>query len=104
MEYKKKTDPVHKFYGSAQWQRAREAYKKSKGGLCENCLKKGIFTAAAHVHHIRPLKPEDLDNAELTTGFGNLRALCERCHEEEHQKHTHGGRYTIDEQGNVEIL
>ena len=104
MRYKTKTDPVHRFYGTQKWKKCRAAYWAKVHGLCEKCLAKGIITAASEVHHKIPLTPELLDRPELTTGFDNLMALCERCHEEEHQKFTHGGRYTIDEEGNVKLL
>ena len=97
-------DPVHRFYGTQQWRRARETYLRSVGGLCERCLKKGLIVPAAHVHHIKRLTASTVDDPEITTGFNNLMALCERCHEEEHQKFTHGGRYVVDEDGNVNIL
>lgn len=104
MKYPKIKDPVHQWYGTQQWRKARKAYWAKVGGLCERCLAKGLYTPAAQVHHIKPLKPEDLSNPALTTGFNNLMALCERCHEEEHNKFTHGGRYTIDDEGNVKLL
>ena len=104
MKYKTEKDPVHQFYGTQRWRKARKAYWQKVGGLCEKCLAKGLYTPAEQVHHIKPLKPEDLDNPALTTGFDNLMALCERCHEEEHNKFTHGGRYKISGDGTIKIL
>ena len=105
MEYPKERDAVHRFYGTQKWRKARAAYWSKCGGLCEKCLAKGIIKPAEQIHHRKPLRPEDLDNAELTTGFSNLQALCAECHEEEHASPwTHGGRYTIDEEGNVKLL
>lgn len=107
MLYKNARDPVHRFYSTQQWQKARNAYWKSVGGLCEECLKKGLCTPAEQVHHIKPLRPEDLDNPALTTGFNNLQALCARCHEEKHGKHAQEEqprRYVVAVDGTVKFL
>ena len=38
------------FYKSRAWQNCARAYAKSKGGLCERCLRDGIVTAGVIVH------------------------------------------------------
>ena len=39
------------FYKTAAWVSCRDAYAKSKGGLCERCLSRGIYRAGVIVHH-----------------------------------------------------
>ena len=73
------------FYKSRTWQETREAYAKSKGYLCENCLKRGLVVPADHVHHKVPITPENLKNPEITLNHANLMALCESCHQEQHR-------------------
>lgn len=78
---------ANEFYSSPRWKKCRKAYLQSVGGLCERCLAEGKYTPAAHVHHKRPLTPENLDKAEVTTDWRNLQALCEECHLAVHQRH-----------------
>ena len=43
------------FYNSQAWKDTRRNYKQSVGGLCERCLKKGLYNPAEVVHHKTPL-------------------------------------------------
>ena len=77
------------------------AYLKSVGGLCENCLKKGLYHPATMVHHVIALSPENINDANITLRWSNLCALCDQCHAEQH----YGGmkRYKVHEDGSIEI-
>ena len=91
------------FYKSKRWQSTRQAYLKSVGGLCERCLKKGLYRPAVIVHHKVYIAPETINNPEITLNWANLEAVCRECHEDEHK----GGRdrrYKVNEDGTVEIL
>ena len=88
------------FYKSKTWQKTREAYSKSVGYLCEDCLKQGVFTAGEIVHHIRPITRDNISNPDITLSWDNLRLLCRPCHERVHRGRP-ARRYTIDEYGNV---
>lgn len=87
------------FYGSPAWKNLRTAIIKERGGLCENCLKKGIIRAATLVHHIKPVTPENVNNPEISLNPANLMALCVDCHAAIHSTR----RYIIDEKGNVTV-
>lgn len=95
-------DFAAKVYSSKAWQRCRENYKKSVGGLCERCLKQGKIVAAEIVHHKKHLTRRNINNAEIVFGFNNLEALCRECHALEHSKD--GRRYVVDDLGRVTIL
>lgn len=86
------------FYQSPAWKRTREAYKKSVSGLCERCRKKGLFVPADIVHHKVHLTPENIHDLDISLGFGNLEAVCRKCHGE---LHGDGRRWTVDEFGRV---
>ena len=88
-----------KLYKSKAWQRTREAYLKKAGGLCEVCLKKGLYRPGEIVHHIVPLTPENIENPEMTLAFSNLQLLCRDCHGKMHERVEK--RYTVDELGRV---
>ena len=88
------------FYKSRTWQETREAYAKSQGYLCENCLKKGLYNPGVIVHHITELTPENITDPRITMSFDNLRLVCRKCHAEEH---AHKRRYLIGLNGEIII-
>lgn len=87
------------FYSSTAWKNTREAYAKSKGNLCELCLKQGRYNPCEIVHHRIELSPTNIDNPAITLGWDNLCCVCRECHAKIHlgrQK-----RFEIDELGRV---
>lgn len=89
------------FYQSKQWQKCRREFLKSKGGLCERCLQRGIMKPASVVHHINYIDPEEKDPS-VSMNWNNLEALCRDCHEYEHGRNKK--RYKVDEYGRVTTL
>ena len=87
------------FYTSAPWIKTRKAYAKSKGNLCERCLKKGLIVPAQIVHHKIYLTDENIENPEIALNWNNLECLCKSCHELEHSKTKK--RFTVDQYGRV---
>lgn len=80
-------DPqIEPFYASSAWKDCRESYKKFVGGLCEECLKKGIYTPGEIVHHITPISAKNVYNPEITLSFSNLKLVCRQCHGKEHER------------------
>ena len=69
--------PSDAFYGSAQWQKARSAYR-NRHPLCERCEREGRVKIADMVHHIKPTDT----HPELKTDWNNLESLCRDCHEQ----------------------
>lgn len=65
----------NRFYCSTEWRRLRASVLASHP-LCEDCLKTGRTTAAAHVHHKLPRK----ERPDLALDRDNLEALCQPCH------------------------
>lgn len=88
-------------YKSKAWQSTRAAYMASVGGLCESCLKKGIYKPGEIVHHIIPLTPENIGDAHIALSWNNLRLVCRECHGEAHRKQK---RYRVDDTGYVAIV
>lgn len=82
------------FYKSAAWKHCRDTYAKSKGGLCEDCMERGLITAGEEVHHVIELTPENIADPGVTLNWANLRLLCHDCHAKRHAKHKN--RYKID--------
>ena len=89
------------FYKSAAWQQCRKGYIKSVGGLCEDCLARGIYTPGIVVHHINPITPENIRDPAVTLSYDNLRLVCQDCHAKEH--HPSGLRYGYGPNGEILI-
>lgn len=91
-------DFAKKFYKSKTWQQTRKAYAGSVGGLCEKCLKQGIYKAGEIVHHKIELTPENINDPAVCLSWGNLELLCRDCHARAHGAKK---RYKVDEMGRV---
>lgn len=89
------------FYSSSAWINCRRGYAKSVGGLCERCLKRGLYTPGTQVHHKNKLTPENVNNPEVALNWDNLELLCRDCHLEVHEVNHH--RWVVGEDGELEI-
>lgn len=83
------------FYCSPEWVNCRRAFISSKKGLCELCLKRGIYNAGVIVHHKVHLTPQNITDPNIALCFDNLQLLCRACHAEVHA----GKRYRFDQDG-----
>lgn len=72
------------FYKSYAWRHKRERVLRRDGYLCCECRRYGRSTPATTVHHIEPLK----DKPELRLEGSNLISLCNKCHEQMHNRDT----------------
>ena len=77
-------DFAKSFYRSQAWKNTRKAYLRSRGGLCERCLAKGLIVPATLVHHKVHLTPDNIEDESVTLNWDNLEALCQECHNKEH--------------------
>ena len=89
------------FYRSVAWQKCRCAFISARGGLCERCLARGLYSAGECVHHKIHLTPENLTNPSITLGFDNLELLCRNCHAEVHREKSFTRRFSVDASGTV---
>lgn len=90
------------FYKSSAWKKLRDSYLKEVGGLCERCLKQGLYTPAVIVHHKDYISPENITDPDITLSAENLEALCQTHHNREHRGSV--SRYVIDSTGKVSAL
>ena len=86
------------FYKSKTWQRCRSQYAKSKRGLCERCLAKGMYRPGEIVHHKVHITPDNINDASVTLNPDNLELLCRDCHALVHKP---SRRFKVDELGRV---
>jgi len=94
-----KSPEVEAFYSSYTWRRCRKTFLASKGGLCESCLAKGLITPAVHVHHKVRLTAETVHDPAVALSWDNLMALCEDCHQSQHNTR----RWRCGPDGRIEI-
>ena len=87
-----------RFYSSKAWQDCRNSYARSKGGLCELCLAKGIYRPGEIVHHKTHLTTANLSDPTISLNWDNLQLLCRDCHASQHKPER---RYKVDELGRV---
>lgn len=96
------SEEAARFYKSMAWRNCRDAFIKSKGGLCERCLKKGLYIPGEIVHHRVYISPDNIDDPGILLNWNNLELLCRKCHALEHDSRKR--RYTIDAYGRVSPL
>ena len=92
---------AERFYKSKTWQRTRDAYAKSKRGLCERCLSEGRITPGEIVHHKVHLSPENINDPNVSLCWDNLELVCRDCHAQLHDARKR--RYKVDCYGRVII-
>ena len=92
-------EAIERFYTTTAWRKCRAAVLKEHSGLCQLCLSKGLIEPAVHVHHIKPLTPDNLDDPRIALDRSNLMALCEACHSEQHRKK----RWRCDAMGHISL-
>ena len=77
-------------YNSREWKELRIAKLRSTNGLCEECMKHGIVTAARCVHHIVPIETartkDEMRRLAIDCGLQGLKALCFACHARIHKE------------------
>lgn len=73
-------DEQKRFYGSKRWKKTQLAFMMSKHYICERCGR-----PAKIVHHKTYITPSNINDPEITLSWDNLEALCQDCHNKEHQ-------------------
>lgn len=77
-------------YNSREWKELRIAKLRSTNGLCEECMKQGIVTAARCVHHVVPIETartkDEMRRLAIDCGLQGLKSLCFACHARIHKE------------------
>ena len=93
------------FYGGAAWKSVRDFCFRRDKGLCQDCLQRGLVTAAEEVHHTVRLSSLNHNDPDVSLNPERCVSLCRKCHAQRHSNRIDGGkRYTVDELGHVTIL
>lgn len=92
------------FYNSPIWRKCAKAYLRRVGGLCEICLKNGVYAPANIVHHKKHLNRKNMNEPSVAYNFDNLQAVCIAHHNEIHKAGTRKGkRWEVDNVGHIII-
>ena len=84
---------IYKFYKSDEWLSLRDEVMRDAHYECQHCLLHGIYKRADMVHHVNEVRKRP--DLALTRMFidpitheekNNLIALCNPCHEKEHDR------------------
>lgn len=67
-------------YSNARWQGARHAAIVRDNGLCQECMKRGIFKPGTEVHHRVELTDANKGDWDIAYNIDNLVTLCMECH------------------------
>lgn len=86
------------FYKSKEWRITREYILKRDNYLCVKC-----GAPAEEVHHIIHLRPDNIDNPQITLNADNLICLCKDCHFAEHYRDKAEGHRTSDRQHELDV-
>ena len=88
---KNRRKKIHAFYKSKEWQQVREYVLMRDKYLCKLCGR-----PAEHVHHIKHLSEDNVNDTAISLNPDNLISLCKRCHDNEH-KGEHGRGRVVKE-------
>lgn len=86
-------------YKSKRWQKLRKEKLLLTNGLCERCLKSGIYEPAFFVHHKEYVTEENYQDDNIFFNLDNTESLCKKCHNQEH--FTSKEEYYFDENGDL---
>ena len=86
------------FYKSKAWQRCRDGYAASVGGLCEDCVCMGLYRRGELVLQLTVVTRYNINDPGVSLSWSNLRLLCRDCHAKRHGARK---RYKVDAVGRV---
>ena len=94
-------DWAKSFYNSKEWRICRDIFLKSKGWICERCSTESDPIPATIAHLKTYLTPQNITDPYIALCADNLEALCQDCHNKEHNGKDADIRYEFDERGNI---
>ena len=92
-------DYAKAFYSSTAWKECRKGYAEYRHGLCELCLKKGIYNPGEIVHHKKHITPQNINDPAITLSWDNLLLVCRDHHAELHKESR--PRWKVDAAGRI---
>jgi len=81
------TNNLHEFYTSSLWLQLRDEVLEEYHNECQDCKKRGKYTRATIVHHVKHLRkfPQLALSKTYINEYGQeqiqLKPVCKNCHE-----------------------
>lgn len=75
-------DKVIRFYQWSAWRKLRQQALQRDHYECQQCKRRGKYSKAENVHHIKEVKL----CPELAMTLDNLESICIKCHNMEHKR------------------
>lgn len=82
-------------YKDKRFIKARRIVIQRDKGLCQHCLKEGIYRKGTEVHHIVMLNEKNQHNEVIAFGTDNLILLCKNCHNDAHERNSGITKFVI---------
>ncbi len=87
------------FYNSKAWRQLRERLIVENNFLCADCGESYLKDSTQLVgHHIKPLTPENINDANISLNPANIKIICRKCHDKAHE------RFSFDTGQNVYLV
>jgi hypothetical protein len=77
------------FYASGEWQAFRAVIIAERDPICQECGKIIANPLDCHVHHIKELTPENVNDVMISLNPENVLVVCHDCHDKEHHRFGH---------------
>ncbi len=77
---------IHRFLNSKEWRQLRLKLIAERGNKCQSCnlyIPRGEDITG---HHIKPLTPDNVGDANISLNPENINLICSDCHDKEHER------------------
>lgn len=78
------------FYSTDEWKDFRKNIITERGNKCTECDKDILIDKQLHVHHIKELTQENVNDYMISMNPDNVRVVCHECHNKIHERFGYG--------------
>ncbi|MDB8986952.1 HNH endonuclease signature motif containing protein [Parabacteroides merdae] len=78
------------FYSTDEWKDFRKNIITERGNKCTECGKDILIDKQLHVHHIKELTQENVNDYMISMNPDNVRVVCHECHNKIHERFGYG--------------
>lgn len=78
------------FYSTDEWKDFRKNIITERGNKCTECGKDILIDKQLHVHHIKELTQENVNDYMISMNPDNVRIVCHECHNKIHERFGYG--------------
>lgn len=78
------------FYSTDEWKDFRKNIITERGNKCTECGKDILIDKQLHVHHIKELTQDNVNDYMVSMNPDNVRIVCHECHNKIHERFGYG--------------